>query len=185
MIDLSLLWGHPHSMYAHKSPKLDPFSPLVRNRTHLAWSPLCVRTFYIFTHFPPTNKFLFRFKFSSLTISRLFSFLLVSEVKFHWTNIKKISMITVHSLRLVYTFLYTTANGNVIASFIQKKKSFKILWSKKYFLCVRAQSWNSPSHLVRNRTHLAWPLPSTFVRRYYVNDHCHFRLKHSIFLQTF
>ena len=41
--------------------------------------PLCVRTFYIFT----PNKFLFRFKFSSFTISRLFSFLLVSVVKFH------------------------------------------------------------------------------------------------------
>ena len=88
-------------MYVQKSPKLDPTSPFVRNRTRLAiWldpPPLCLRTFYIFTPFPPPNKFLFRFKFWLLTNSRLFLFLLVSEVKFHETNVKKISMISVYS----------------------------------------------------------------------------------------
>ena len=30
-------------------------------------------------------------------------------------------------------FLYTIINSNLIASFVQKKKSFEILWSKKIF----------------------------------------------------
>ena len=103
---------------------------------HLAWPSLCVHTFYIFT-LPPPNKFLFRFRFLSLTISRLFSFLLVSEVKFYWTNIKKISMVSIYSLRLVYTCLYTITNDNVITSFAQKNKSFEILQSKKiFFVCT-------------------------------------------------
>ena len=43
-------------------------------------------------------------------------------------------MVSIYSLRPVYTFVYTTINGNVIASFVQKEKSFEILWSKKLFL---------------------------------------------------
>ena len=89
-----------------------------------------MRAYFLYIH-PPPNKFLLRFKFSSLRISRLFSFLLVSEVKFHKTNIKKISMVSIYRLRPVYTFLYTIINGNVIVSFVQKKKSIEILWSKK------------------------------------------------------
>ena len=46
-------------------------------------------------------------------------------------------MISIYSLRAVYTFLYTIMNGNVIASFVQNKKCFEILWSKKKFFCVR------------------------------------------------
>ena len=42
---------------------------------------MCAHLLYI--HPLPPNKFLFRFKFASLTISRLFSFLLVSEFKFY------------------------------------------------------------------------------------------------------
>ena len=89
----------------------------------------------------------------------LFSFLLISEVKFHETNVKKISMVSVYSWRPVYTFLYTIINGNIIASFVHKKFFFEILWSKKKFFCVRTQLWNPPLPLVRNRTHLAWPSP--------------------------
>ena len=55
-------------------------------------------------------------------------------------------MISIHGLRSVYTFLDTMINGNVIASFVQKKsKSFEILWSKKiYFAYVR--NLETPSH---------------------------------------
>ena len=104
------------------------------------------------THTLTPNNFLFRFKFSSLTISRLFSFLLLFEVNFHKTNIKKISMVSIYSLRPFYTFLYTIENGNVIASFVQKKKRFEILWSKKIFLRTYA-TLKQPS-----------PLLSTIVR---------------------
>ena len=46
------------------------------------------------------------------------------------------SMVSICSLRPFYTFLYTIINGNVIASFVQKKLSkkktgFETLWSKK------------------------------------------------------
>ena len=55
-----------------------------------------------------------------------------------------------------YTFLHTIINGNVIAPFVQKKKSFEILWSKKiFFAYVRNLEPRPPSSLVRNRTHLA------------------------------
>ena len=43
-------------------------------------------------------------------------------------------MVSIYNLRPVYTFLYTIINGNVIASFVQKKKSFEILRSKNIFL---------------------------------------------------
>ena len=43
-------------------------------------------------------------------------------------------MVSIYSLRLVYTFLYTIINGNAIPSFVQKKKSFEILW---FFVYVR------------------------------------------------
>ena len=56
-------------------------------------------------------------------------------------------MVSIYSLKPVYTFLYTIINCNVIASFVQKKKSFEILWSKKNFLCVHTQPWNSPPSL--------------------------------------
>ena len=72
-------------------------------------------------------------------------------------------MVSIDSLRPVYTFLYAIIYGNVIAFFVQKKKSFEILWSKKPFLHTYA-TLNPPSYLKRNCTHLAWPLPSPFVR---------------------
>ena len=71
---------HAHSAYAQKSSKLDPSSPRVRNRTHLARPPFMRSAFYIFCspHPPsPPKKFVFRFKFLAFLISRLFSFLLV------------------------------------------------------------------------------------------------------------
>ena len=63
-------------------------------------------------------------------------------------------MVSIYGWRLVYTFLYTIINGNGIASFVQKKKSFEILHSKKNFLMCM---------------HLALLLPSPFVRMYYVD----------------
>ena len=60
-------------------------------------------------------------------------------------------MVSIYSLRLVYTFLYTIINGNIIASTVQKKKSFEILWPKKNCFCVWTQPWN-PLH---------FPLPCT------------------------
>ena len=47
----------------------------------------------------------------------------------------------------VYTFLYTITNGNVMASFVQKKKSFEILWSKKnFFAYLRNLEPPAPPH---------------------------------------
>ena len=40
-------------------------------------------------------------------------------------------MVSNYSLRPVYTFLYTIINGDVIASVVQKKKSFEISWPPK------------------------------------------------------
>ena len=48
-------------------------------------------------------------------------------------------MVSTYSLRPVYTFLYKIINGNVTASFVQTKKNFEILWSKKTF-CVCTHS---------------------------------------------
>ena len=126
---MSYFRGHPHSTYAQKPPKLDPPPPLYAIiHTCPPPPPLTfMRTYFLYIHplpHPPPNKFLFKFKFSSLTISRL-------EI-----YIKKISMVSIHSLRPVYTFLYTIINGNVITTFVQQKKSFEILWSKKIFAYV-------------------------------------------------
>ena len=54
-------------------------------------------------------------------------------------------MVSIYSLRPVYTILYKINNGNVIDSFVQKKKNFDILWSKKSFL--RTYATLNPSHL--------------------------------------
>ena len=59
-------------------------------------------------------------------------------------------MISIYSLRPVSTFLYTVINGNVIASFVQIKKIFEILWSKKLFF-------------LRMYATLKYPLPPQFV----------------------
>ena len=48
-------------------------------------------------------------------------------------------MVSNDSLRPVYTFLYTIINGDVIASVVQKKKSFEISWPQKNLFCVRTQ----------------------------------------------
>ena len=48
-------------------------------------------------------------------------------------------MVSIYSLRPVYTIVYLIINDNVLASFEEKKKSFKILWSKKkiFFALIR------------------------------------------------
>ena len=78
-------------------------------------------------------------------------------------------MVSIYSLRPVYTFLYTIINDNVIAFFIQKRKVLRFCGPKTFFLRKYA-TLNSPSLLERNRSHLAWHLPSPFVRTYYVDD---------------
>ena len=81
---------------------------------------------------------------------------------------------SIYTSRPVYSFLYTIINGNVIASFVPKKKRFETLRCKKNFFCVRTQPWTlaapPPHPLVRNCTHLAWSLHSFFVSTYYVDD---------------
>ena len=47
--------------------------------------------------------------------------------KFFFLFFFRNAMVSVYSLRPVYTFLYTIINGYAIASFVQKKKSFEIL----------------------------------------------------------
>ena len=67
-------------------------------------------------------------------------------------------MVSIYSLRPVYTFLYTIINGNVIASFVQTKKSFEILWSKKIsFAYVRNLETPPPPLYTVVRI---WPDPS-------------------------
>ena len=101
----------------------------------------------------------------------LFSFLLVSKVKFH--KIKKIFMVFIYSLRPIYTFLCTIINGNIIASFVQKRNVLRFCGPKKKKINLRTYATLEsptpvPLHaIVRN---LAWPLPTTFVRTYFVDD---------------
>ena len=71
--------GYPHSTCARKSPKLGPSPPLYAT-VRISLDPLCKRAFCIFTP-PPLHTH--THSLYSLTISRLFSFLLVSEIKFH------------------------------------------------------------------------------------------------------
>ena len=111
---------------------------------HAAWSPL-----------PPFMVWFLKLgtlKTSFLKLIRHLSPCLYCQVFLIWsgncktyvknkTNIKKISMISIYSLRQVCTFLYTIINGNVIASFTQKKEKFEILWSNKNSFCRRMQPW--------------------------------------------
>ena len=127
------LWGHPHSTYAQKSPKLEPpISPCTQSSIE------CVRTLYIS---PPRNKFYhsqFLGYFHSYTSQRL---------NFTKPISKMISMVSIYCLRPVYTFLNTIINSNVIASFVQKKKSFEILWSKNLFVFGYVRNLKPPSPL--------------------------------------
>ena len=84
---------------------------------------------------------------------------------------------SIYTSRPVYSFLYTIINGNVIASFVPKKKRFETLRCKKnFFVYVRNLEPSPPpptpppTPLVRNCTHLAWSLHSFFVSTYYVDD---------------
>ena len=81
-------------------------------------------------------------------------------------------MVSICSLRLVYTFLYTIINDNIMASIVQKKKSFGILWPKIVFFAY-VHNLETPSTslpLARKGRHLSWPLFSLFVSTYYVDD---------------
>ena len=46
-LPLNSVWGYPHGKHAQKSPKLDAPSPLVRNRTYLAWLHF-MRTYFLY-----------------------------------------------------------------------------------------------------------------------------------------
>ena len=48
-------------------------------------------------------------------------------------------MVSIYSLRPVYTFLYTIINGNVIGSFVQKKKVLRFCGPKTLFLRTYAK----------------------------------------------
>ena len=65
-----------------KIAKVRPPSPPCTQSYAVGLTLLYAHVLYIHPY-PTLNKFLFGFKFLSLTISRLFLFLLVSEVKFH------------------------------------------------------------------------------------------------------
>ena len=85
---------------------------------------------------------------------------------------------SIYTSRPVYSFLYTIINGNVIASFVPKKKRFETLRCKKIFFVHVRNLEPSPSpfpphpplHPHLPCTHLAWSLPSFFVSTYYVDD---------------
>ena len=81
-------------------------------------------------------------------------------------------MVSIYSFRPVYTFLYTIINGNVIASFVQKKKSFEIVWSKKFFFFAHVRNHDPPppSCTQSYAFGLAPPLPSPFARTYNVDN---------------
>ena len=76
-------------------------------------------------------------------------------------------MVSVYSLRSVYTFLYTIMN--LVASFVQKRKVLRFCGPKFFFLHTYA-TLKPPSPLKRDRTHLPRPLPSPFVLTYCVDD---------------
>ena len=107
-----------------------------------------------------------------MTISSLFLFLLASEVKFHSTNIKKISMVSIYSLKQVYTFLYTIVNDNVLASFVQKKKKgFEIWRSKKQSFLLTYATLKPPHPLYAIVRIWVDPSPSPLcVRTMWINN---------------
>ena len=136
-----------HIVRTHKNCQNYPPPPVPLYAIVRIWlDPPFMCTYFLYIHpfpYPPPYPLLINFysdssfrhsQFSSLTISRLFSFSLVSEVKLHWNNIKKISMVSVYSLRPVYTSLYTMINGNVIASFVQKKGKFWDFMVRTYYV---------------------------------------------------
>ena len=55
--------------------------------------------------------------------------------------------------------LYTIINGYIIASFVQKKKSFEIVWSKKISFGVHTQPWNLSTCTQSYTFGLTPPLP--------------------------
>ena len=85
---------------------------------------------------------------------------------------KKISKVSIYRLRPVYTFLYTVVNGNVRASFVQKKKKIEILWSKKTVCMYLRNRQNTSPPLPPCTQSYAFGLtiPSPFVRTYYMDD---------------
>ena len=116
-------WGSSILYLRTKIVKIRPLLPICIQPYAFGLTLLYAYVLSIYSTLP-SNKFLFRFKFSSLITSRLFSFLLVSEVKFHQTNIIKISIVSIYSFRPVCTFLYAMINGNITACFVQKKEKF-------------------------------------------------------------
>ena len=96
--------------------------------------PLRIHTFYIFT--PLLINF---YSDSSFHHSKFLGFFL-----FYFLRLSRNVTKPAYSLRTVYTFLYTVVNSNVIASVVQKKKSFEILWFKK-IISLRTYATLNPS----------------------------------------
>ena len=92
-----------------------------------------LRTYFLYIHTPLLINF---YSDSSFRHSQFLGYFHI-YLALRFNQFKKIFMVFIYSLRTVYTFLYTIINGNVIASFVQKNKSFEILWSKKIFFAYQ------------------------------------------------
>ena len=80
-------------------------------------------------------------------------------------------MVSVYNLRPVYTFLYIIINGNVIASFVQKKIVLRFCGPKIVFLRTYATLSPAPPPPPRGGIVRIWlDLSPPFVRTYYVDD---------------
>ena len=132
------VWGHLHSTYTQKSPKLDPLPPHLYAIVHIRLDPLYAYILSIYSH-PLLINFYSDSSFRHSQFPGYFRFYLSLRLNFTKLISKKISMVSIQGLRLADTFLYTIINGSVRASFVPKKKRFKIFWSKKKFFCGRRQ----------------------------------------------
>ena len=154
--------GSSTSCVCTKITKSRPPSPLLCHRTHLAW-PLFMHTYFLYIH---SLSLLINFysdsSFCHSQFPGYFSFYVSLRLHFTKPISKRFLWFSIYSLRLAYTFQYTIINSIVIASFVQKKRKVsRFCVPKKISFCICLQPWNPLS--LYNCTHLAWPLPSSFV----------------------
>ena len=73
---------------------------------------------------------------------------------------------------MVYTFLCTIINGNVIAYFVQNKKVLRFCGPKKIFFAYGRNLETQPPPPLNTIIRI-WldPLPFPFVGTYFVDDH--------------
>ena len=137
--------GSSTSCVCTKITKSRPPSPLLCHRTHLAW-PLFMHTYFLYIH---SLSLLINFysdsSFCHSQFPGYFSFYVSLRLHFTKPISKRFLWFSIYSLRLAYTFQYTIINSIVIASFVQKKKkSFKILCSKKNFFLHMSATLKPP-----------------------------------------